>query len=150
MPDLKLIAFDTEDLAVISAHTQDAIMKVGEMAYLPADKRFAAILQRFDWRRAIGSQEQRFERRQSGLRFERVLAARISGLDLSRKSQVLSLLAIGFEPNGPDDPSGAVTLVFAGGSAIKLDVECLEAELRDLGPAWRARSKPRHPIEENE
>jgi Protein of unknown function (DUF2948) len=150
MPDLKLIAFDAEDISVISAHTQDALMKVGEMAYLPAEKRFAAILKRFDWRRAIGKKQQRFERRQAGLRFERVLGARVSGLDLSQKTQVLSLLAIGFEPNGPDDPAGAVTMVFAGGSAIRLDVECLEAELKDLGPAWHAKSKPRHPVEESE
>ena len=86
-----------------------------------------------------------FRRRQSALRFERVLRAGTSGLDLARKADVLALLAIQFETKGPGDPAGTVTLTFAGNGAVRLEVECIEAELRDLGPQWRARRKPRHP-----
>ena len=53
MPDLKLIALDADDLAVISAHLQDAVMKVGDLAFLPREKRFAAVANRFDWMDAI-------------------------------------------------------------------------------------------------
>jgi len=121
MPDLKLIALDADDLAVISAHLQDAVLKVADMAFLPREKRFAAIANRFDWIDAIendGAREKGYARRRVALRFE---------------------------PGDP--PQGQVTLEFAGGGAIRLNVECIEAELRDLGPVWQARSKPKHPDE---
>ena len=145
MPDLKLIALDAEDLAVISAHLQDAVMKVGDLAFLPREKRFAAVVNRFDWIDAIESDaanQKRYARRRTALRFERVLGAQVHGVDLKNKSAVTSLLAIRFEPG--DAPQGRVTLEFADGGAIRLDVECIEAELRDLGPVWQAKSKPRH------
>ena len=146
MADLKLIALDADDLSVVSAHLQDAVMQVGDIAYLPKEKRFAAIANRFDWveafRRGADSAEN-LPRRQTALRFERVLNAKVNGIDLKNKSAVLSLLAIGFEP--ADAPEGDITLVFAGGGAVKLRVECIEAELKDLGAAWQASSEPRHP-----
>jgi hypothetical protein len=145
MPDLKLIALDAEDLAVISAHLQDAVLKVGDLAYLPREKRFAALANRFDWAEALkdGQQPTQFARRQSALRFERVLGAKISGFDLKNKGAVLSLLAIGFEP--AEAPEGDIVLTFAEGAGIRLRVEVIEAELKDLGPVWQAKSKPQHP-----
>jgi hypothetical protein len=148
MSDLKLIALDAEDLAIISANLQDAVMKIGDLAFLPREKRFAAIANRFDWVDAIESEaargnERRYARRRTALRFERVLSAQVHGMDLKNKGAVTSLLAIGFEPL--DLPSGQIVLQFADGGAIRLNVECIEAELRDLGPAWQAKSKPQHP-----
>jgi hypothetical protein len=154
MPELKLIAFDADDLAVMSAHLQDAVLKVGDVAYLPGEHRFAALANRFDWAEALqddkGAQQsggqQNFIRRQAALRFERVLGAKVQGIDLDRKDAVLSLLAIAFEASeAPDGPGGFVMLKFAQGAAIRLQVECIEAELKDLGPTWRAKSIPRHP-----
>lgn len=145
MKSLKLIAFDADDLAVISTHLQDAVLKSADMTFLPREKRFAAVLRRFDWQRAVKGAAGPFVRQQSAIRFERVLRARHQGLATARKGGVLCLLAIQFQPRVPDDPAGTVLLTFAGGGAVQLDVECLEAELRDLGPAWRARSRPAHP-----
>ena len=147
MDKLQLIAFDAEDLAVVSANLQDAVLKVGDMIFLPGAKRFAAVLNRFDWSNAVVDGKMELRRRQSALRFERVLGAKVSGLDLTRKDEVVSLLAIQFEAKGADDPAGVVTLIFAGSGAVRLEVECIEAELRDLGPAWPARAKPEHPDE---
>ncbi len=147
MDKLQLIAFDAEDLAVVSANLQDAVLKVGDMTFLPGPKRFAAVLNRFDWSNAVVDGRMELRRRHSALRFERVLGAKVSGLDLTRKDEVVSLLAIQFEAKGADDPAGAVTLIFAGSGAVRLEVECIEAELRDLGPAWPARAKPEHPDE---
>jgi hypothetical protein len=146
MPDLKLIALDADDLSVISAHLQDAVLTVGDIAWLPREHRFAAIGNRFDWVAAIkdGKQDpQQYERRRAALRFERVLGAQVQGIDLGRKSAVLSLLAISFEPAAP--PEGHITLHFADGGAIRLHVECIEGELTDLGAAWQADSRPQHP-----
>lgn len=144
---LRLIALDEDDLKVFSAHLQDALLRVDEMAFLPQEKRFAALLKRFDWLGAGEAQPapgQIFERRQAALRFERVLAAQYRNLPLEHQSQeVRELLAIDFELAEP--PGGYVSLVFAGGGAIRLQVECIEAELRDLGPVWRTRRKPEHP-----
>lgn len=144
MTDLKLVAFDTEDLNVISAHVQDAVLQVGDMAYLPSAHRFAAIVNRFDWAKATGCYgEVGLERRRTAVRFERVLEAKCQGLDLKAKKQCLELLAIKFDEVDP--PGGYVTLFFAGGPAVRLKVECIEAEMRDLGAAWTARRKPEHP-----
>jgi hypothetical protein len=141
MQELKLIALDAEDLRVLSCHLQDAVIRVGDMAYLKQDRRFAAIANRFDWESAA-KDDGSDQRRRSGLRFERVSGARVQGFDLKHKDAVLALLAVTFEP--AEEPSGAVTLHFAGGAAVRLEVECIEAELRDLGAAWRARARPAH------
>lgn len=145
MADLKLLAFDADDLAVVSAHLQDAVLQVADMAYLPKERRFAAIANRFDWAAATGAHGDKpaLERRRTALRFERVLGARLQGIDLKAKRQVLSLLAVQFEEQ--DTPGGFITLIFAGGGAIRLTVECIECELRDLGAAWAARGQPVHP-----
>ena len=145
MTDLKLIALDAEDLAVLSAHLQDAVLKVQDMAWLQRERRFAALVSRFDWAAALsaGKRARKPQRRRAALRFERVTAARLQGIEPKAKDQVLVLLAIVFEA-GAASPGGTVTLQFAGGAAIRLDVECIEAELRDLGAAWAARSRPDH------
>ena len=74
-----------------------------------------------------------------------MLSAKHMDLKPDKPDRVLSLLAIGFEAG--DAPSGQVTLTFSGGVSIQLEVECLEAEMRDLGPAWSTRNKPDHPGE---
>lgn len=151
MADLKLIALDAEDLNVISAHLQDAVLRVGEMTYLPAERRFVAIANRFDWGKAADAKSTpraagQFERRRVGIRFERVLSAKLQGIDLKDKRAALALLAITFEPTGGSEtPEGNVTLTFSGAAAIRLHVECVEIELKDLGAAWATKHSPEHP-----
>jgi len=146
MDELKLIAFDADDLNVISAHLQDAVLKVADIAYLPQDHRLAAICNRFDWIEAEKDKSRSkapLQRRRCAIRFERVLSTQLMGIDLSKKRDVLSLLAIQFEQT--QAPGGMITLAFSGGGAIRLNVECIEAELRDLGGVWKTDSKPSHP-----
>lgn len=152
MTDLKLLALEPEDLSIVSAHLQDAVLKVSDIAYLPAEKRFAALLNRFDWLKAHQTGDgagkrppnQAFTRRRTALRFENVHAARLKNIDLADKKRVLNLLAVQFDSAGPDDPSGHISLIFAADAAIQLDVEYIEAEMRDLGGAWSTGSKPVH------
>jgi hypothetical protein len=141
---LKLSAFDAEDLEVISANMQDALVRVGDIKYLVKAKRFALIANRFDWQNAQGKSKS-FKRRRSGLHFDRVSAAR--SLNIQRKSEeaVLELLSISFAAD--DAPSGKVVFTFAGGGTIELDVECIDCGLSDLGPEWGARSRPGHELE---
>lgn len=143
---LKLIAMDDEDLNVLSVQLQDAVLRMEDMAFLPRERRFAAVLNRFDWLNAAGgggAGDASYERRRCALRFERVVAAQFQNLALDDKSAALELLAITFEPG--ELPGGTIMLVFCGGGAIRLNVEVIEAELRDLGPIWKTRAKPEHP-----
>lgn len=137
---LKLIALDADDLAVVSAHLQDAIAKIADMAYLPAEKRFAMVVNRFDWT----CPEHKDQRCRTGIHFNRVLAARTRGVDLKDGNTVLNLLAVEFEEK--DAPSGRVTLYFSGDAAIQLDVEVLEAAMSDLSEVWPAKKRPAHDV----
>lgn len=139
MTDLKLLALDAEDLEVISATTQDAVIRVGDMGYARADKRFALLMNRFAWE-ADGKQGQR---KRAALHFDRVESVKAAGINLEAVEGVLELLAIRYLPEG-EGPDGVVELAFAGGGTVRLGVECLEARMQDLGAAWAAKLKPEH------
>ncbi|RVD55425.1 DUF2948 family protein [Mesorhizobium sp. M2D.F.Ca.ET.185.01.1.1] len=142
MAALKLIALDDQDLSIVSAHVQDAVMKVSDLEYLPATKRFVLTMNRFVWEAKSGLFRQHNERRQSVLHFDRVLGAKTSGIQRDKPAEVLSLLAISFI--AISKPAGIVELVFSGGGTIMLDVECVEARLADVGGSWEATSRPVH------
>jgi hypothetical protein len=142
MTALKLIALDDQDLSIVSAHVQDAVLKVSDLEFLPAAKRFLLTMNRFVWEAKSGLFRQHNERRQAVLHFDRVLGAKTSGIDRDRPAEVLSLLAVSFIEISK--PAGIVELIFAGGGAIMLDVECIEARLADIGGAWEATSRPIH------
>lgn len=139
---LKLVALDEQDLSIVSAHVQDAVLKVGDLQFLPAAKRFVLTMNRFVWEAKSGLLRQHNERRQAVLHFDRVLGAKSSGIARDRPDEVLSLLAISFIEISK--PAGIVELIFSGGGAIMLDVECIEARLADVGGAWEATSRPAH------
>jgi hypothetical protein len=144
MDPMKLIALDRDDIEVVSTHIQDAVVKVADILWRPAEKRLVVALNRFDWESASGS-EPRYQRRRSALRFDRVLACKCRSMSPKEKDAVLNLLAVEFAETAP--PAGVVTLFFSGGAALRLEVECLECELADLGPACPAVACPAHPDE---
>jgi hypothetical protein len=137
--ELKLLALDAEDLEVIAATTQDAIVRVPDMGYARAERRFALLMNRFAWEESRGRTG---VRKRAALHFDRVTAAKFSGFDPNAREGVLELLTIRYTET--EAPSGHVDLEFAGGGTVRLDVECLEARLNDLGAAWAARLKPEH------
>jgi hypothetical protein len=144
MEPLKLIALDNEDIAVVSTHLQDAVVKVSDILWRPAEKRLVLALNRFDWE-ACGEVTPCYQRRRTALRFERVLSLRARDVNPAAKDAVLNLLAVEYAET--DAPAGIVTLIFSGGAALRLDVECLECELADLGPTWTAAARPAHTID---
>ena len=145
MHPLKLIALDKDDIEIVSAHLQDAVVKVGDIVWLPAEKRLVLGLNRFDWE-ACGEASPCYQRRRTALRFERVLAFRCRKVSQAAKDEVLNLLAVEYAET--DAPSGTVTLIFSGGAALRLEVEGLECELADLGPTWTAAARPAHAIDQ--
>ena len=144
MDCLKLIALDGDDIEVVSAHLQDAVVKAADIHWRPAERRVVVALNRFDWEGANGTSHE-LRRCRSALRFERVTACKCRNVKSAEKDRVLNLLAVAYEATDP--PAGVVTLTFSGGAELRLEVECLEAELADLGPAWATDHRPIHAIE---
>lgn len=126
-----MIALDADDLAVISAHVQDAAVRVGDIIWRQAEKRLVVGMNRLDWDQTI-SGEVAPRRLVAALRFDRVLACRSRNIDMDGPDAALELLGIEFHPG--QAPGGSAVLMFATGGALRLDVECLECELADLGP----------------
>ena len=149
-PNLRLVALDEEDLNVISAYLQDAVLTVRDMTLVDGANQFAIIVSRFA--REAGAARKGFrklyQRRRSAVHFDRVTGVRSIGINRSDPQQVLSLLAVHFEPDlePGNAPAGEISLVFAGDAMITLQVECIEAQLTDLGAAWSTPHAPRHPL----
>jgi len=145
MTGLKLLALDEEDLEIVSAHMQDSVFKADEIEYEGKSGHFSLTANRFVWEKADENGKS-FERRKAALVFKRVKAVRSTGVDRKNPEMVLDLLAIRFEKTG-EGPEGGIELVLAGGAAIRLDVECIEVQLADIGGAWETKSRPRHAAE---
>ncbi|MGD9740925.1 MAG: DUF2948 family protein [Bauldia sp.] len=144
-PLLKLVALDEDDLAIISAHVQDALLKIKDLTFRPAEKRFAIGLNRFAWELVAGAtRKPDAQRHRAVLHFDRVLSVKAHSVPQDRPEGILSLLAVEFEKDA--EPAGTIRLIFAGGAEIRLDVEVIEAQLADLGPAWQTKAVPAHEL----
>lgn len=128
---LKLIALDADDLAVISTHVQDARVQAVDIIWRQAEKRLVIGMNRLDWEQTLAGEAEP-QRLASALRFDRVLACKSRGIDLAAPEAALELIGIEFHP-GTEEPAGSALLLFSHGGALRLDVECLECELTDLG-----------------
>jgi hypothetical protein len=142
---LKLVALDRDDLEVVSTHLQDAVVCLGDVYWRPQEKRLVIGLARFDWEALVAGAQQ-FQRRRTALRFDRVNSVKCRNVDCTNKQAMLNLLAVEFEETSP--PAGMVMLTFSGGAVARLEVECLECELVDLGPVWATSCCPTHVDEE--
>ena len=135
---LKLRARDVEDLAVISAALQDALVPLGDISHDPAEKTFIMVVNRFRWEQ----ESKQNERVHAGLRFDAVRRAQFRGIDRTNRAQFLSFLTIAFD--GSDEAEGVVVMHFAGGGAIRLNVGGLYCILADLGQPWPTQWTPAH------
>ncbi len=135
---LRLRAFDAEDLAVISALVQDAVLGAADLRWQRDKRRFALLVNRFRWEdEARAARAQDFERVRAVLAIEDVTAVQSTGLTRDG-SVVLSLLSVTFEPG--EDGTGRVLLTLAGDGAIAVTVEALEVVLQDVTRPYRAPS----------
>lgn len=145
MNALRLLAEDEEDLNIVSAHLQDAVLRVGDLAYIPRQRRFVAVVNRFCWEGCPDGQTG--TRVRAGLHFDSVLKVRASRVRRDDPDAVVELLAIRFTPQG--EAGGAVDLMLAGGGRIRLDVECIDAQLRDMTEPRPAVARPAHDLEQS-
>ena len=131
VPDqLKLIALDADDLIVISTHVQDARVQAVDIVWRQREKRLVVGMNRLDWEQTL-SGGTRPRRLIAALRFDRVLACKSRNIDLNQPEATLELVGIEFHP--AEAPGGSALLPLGHGGALRLDVECLECELTDLG-----------------
>ena len=146
---INLIIQDGEDLQIVSAHLQDAIARVGDITYIPGERRFALMFNRFRWElvaKDVAATQGDYERVRTGLHFDDVTAAKVLGISRANGEAVLELLSIGFEEKAA--PAGEVTLTFAGGGAIRLEVDCIEGLMRDVSDPWPAKTRPEHALDD--
>jgi hypothetical protein len=143
---LRLVAQDAEDLKVLAALLQDAVLPVTELKYDAKRRRFALLLNRFRWEDRVEAERvgRAYERVRSVLVVEDVRKVQSYGFDRAEKDLVLSLLSMSFEPG--EDGTGRLSLTFAGDGAVALDVEALDVRLDDVTRPYRAPSGkvPRH------
>ncbi|PTQ75705.1 DUF2948 family protein [Celeribacter persicus] len=143
---LALKAMDTDDLTVISALVQDAVVPMGEISYDATHRRFALLINRFRWEDVEAAEKRRrpVERVQAVLMFEDVMSARSSGVPSGDKEMILSILTVTFAP--AEDGMGTVEITLAGDGAIALDVEALDVTLKDVTRPYVAPSHkvPKH------
>ena len=139
---LKLSANDLEDLTVISACLQDAVTLGSELQYLPKERKFAAVFSRFRWEDHHSDGEKRWVR--AGVHFNSVLGVQSKGFNRDPNT-VLELLAL--EATSGPDGSASVQLSFAGGASVRLQLECIDCHLTDMGEPWAGRRLPTHPVD---
>lgn len=142
-PAIKIAALDEEDLAVISAHLQDAVLPVGDLRWMKSAGKLSIVANRYVH---FGNKDGAGERRLCGVQISRVRRVSARNIIMSDKTAIVSLLAMTFIP-GAEAPEGAIELSFAGGGAARIEVECIEVAMSDLSAAWPARARPDHDAE---
>ena len=139
---LALMAADADDLQVVSAVLQDAVAKVGDMAFLSKAHRFAFVANRFVWEEGASKTRGPFSRVRVGVHFDDVIRVRSRGVDLGARDAVVDVLSLAFEPG--EDGAGTVTITLAGGGEVALDVDAINATVEDISAPWRTQSRPDH------
>jgi Protein of unknown function (DUF2948) len=141
---LKLRARDADDLQVLSACLQDAILPIGDMTFERAARRFVMVANRFCWERADDGDEA-FDRVNCGVVFEGVNAVKLRRIDRTDRSLLLSLLAISLDAQAG---GAAITLLCAGNRDIRLETDGISAQLEDFDAPWPTRKRPYHILDD--
>jgi hypothetical protein len=138
---LKLRAEDEEDLAVVSAFLQDALVPVAEMVFLPDEQRFVLVANRFMWERKPVDKKGHCERTLTGIAFDGVTAVQVRGFERSDGDRILEVLAV-------RATAEAIIFEFSGADAMRLEVGRILCHLEDIGEPWPTPWRPRHALDE--
>ena len=140
--NLKLIAKTEEDLRVVSAHLQDSIASISDIANLKKNKIFLMQLNRFMWEDVEKGVFRKNKRIRTILKFENVLSVLAKNIDQRKRDKFLDFLAI--ETNTTPDNNYEMKIIFAGDSIIRIISEAIVVTLDDQGEAWDTKNKPKH------
>jgi hypothetical protein len=142
---LRLRAHDPDDVQIIAACLQDALIPLREMAFMADERRFLAAFNRFQWEQVSDpSDASDLTFCQSVLRIDHVDQVQYRGLDDELdgvKFELLTIIAAPAEAGGYE-----VTLLFAGDVALRLQVTELALGLEDFGEPEPASSTPKHDL----
>ena len=142
--NLKLIARTEDDLKVISAHLQDSIVNVSDIANLEKNKIFLIQLSRFMWEDVEKGVFRKNKRIRTVLKFENVIKVHSKNINQSKNDKFLDFLTI--ETNVMPDNNYEMNIIFAGDSVIKVISEVIEVFLDDQGSAWDTKNIPKHKV----
>ena len=135
---LGLLAEDADDLRVVAAALQDAVLKLGDIHWAPATRQLTLALNRYRWE----GESRTSERVRAGLQLGSVLSVKARKLKRDAPRAVVELLDVAFEPG--EAPGGVILLKFAGDADLRCEVECIDAVLTDVSAPWPAKSRPDH------
>ena len=142
--NLKLIAKTEDDLKVVSAHLQDSIASISDIASLKKNKIFIMQLNRFMWEDVEKGVFRKNRRIRTILKFENVLKVFSKNINQHKKDNFLDFLAI--ETIRMPDNNYEMKITFSGDSIIKIISEVIEVTLDDQGEAWETKNKPKHQV----
>ena len=142
--NLKLIARTVEDLRVVSAHLQDAIVNINDIANLKKNKILLLQLNRFMWEDVEKGVFRKNKRVRSILKFDNVLEVSSRNINQTKKDKFLDFLAI--ESCKMPDNNYEMNIIFAGDSVIKITSEVIEVTLDDQGEPWNTKNMPKHKV----
>ena len=140
--NLKLIANNSEDLKVISAHLQDSIVSTLDTANLKKNRIFLLQLSRFMWEDVEKGVFRKNKRIRTVLKFENVLSVLSRNINPKGKERFLDFLTM--ESNTLQDKTYEINLIFSGDVVIKIRAEVIEITLDDQGSPWETKNKPKH------
>lgn len=165
MTDLKLKAEDCEDLRVIAACLQDALIPLSDIEFAPPDRQFLLIANRFCWENCAETSDMpapqaaamldaafaeacaTYERINCAVVFENIDAVRRKDLEINQRGRILELLTMEITP-AADGGAASVVMVFAGGAAIRLEGRNITCRMSDIGERWPTQARPFHPADD--
>jgi len=140
--NLKLLATSDEDLRVIAAHLQDAIVSVQDIANLEKNRIFLIQLNRFMWEDIEKGVFRKNKRIRTVLKFDNVFSVKSKNINAKNDKNFLDFLTI--ECNLLPDKSYEIKLIFSGDSVIKIKAEVIDVSLDDQGLPWETKAQPKH------
>jgi len=140
--NLRLLATSDEDLRVIAAHLQDAILTVKDAANLKKNRIFLIQLNRFMWEDVEKGVFRKNKRIRTMLKFDNVISVLSKNINTKKDKNFLDFLTI--ESNLLPDKSYEIKLIFSGNSVIKIKAEVIDVTLDDQGSSWESKTQPKH------
>ena len=140
--NLKLLATSDDDLRVVAAHLQDAIVSIQDIANLKKNRIFLIQLNRFMWEDVEKGIFRKNKRIRTILKFDNVISVLSKNINIKKDKKFLDFLTI--ESNLLSDKSYEIKLIFSGDAAIKIKTEVIDVTLDDQGSPWESKTQPKH------
>ena len=140
--NLKLLATSEDDLKVIAAHLQDAIVSVQDIANLKKNRIFLIQLNRFMWEDVEKGIFRKNKRIRTILKFDNIVSVSSKNINIKEDKHFLDFLTI--ECTSMPDKSYEIKLIFSGDAIIKIKTEVIDVTLDDQGSPWESKTEPKH------